>query len=80
MRTRQAITMVVARRRAWLVESVETSIMVERAAIHKAATEDHKAAMANNRDMVVCREVTHPPRRDIKHEEGGEYGQSSSLV
>lgn len=74
MRTRRAITMVAARRRAWLVGSVETSSMVERAAInkvvmgdHKVAMEDHKAAMASNQGMVAHNEVIRPPRRDIEH-------------
>lgn len=66
--------MVAARRRAWLVGSVETSSMVERAAInkvvmgdHKVAMEDHKAAMASNQGMVAHNEVIRPPRRDIEH-------------
>ena len=73
--------MVAARRRAWLVGSVETSSMVERAAInkvvmgdhkvamedHKVVMEDHKAAMASNQGMVAHNEVIRPPRRDIEH-------------
>lgn len=59
--------MVVARRRAWLVGSVETNIMAARAAIHKVALD--QVVMANKQGMVAHNEVTHLRRRDIESAE-----------
>lgn len=52
-----------------MVASVGASTTVERAAIHKVVTEDHKEVMASKQDMVARNEVTHPPPRDIEHDE-----------